>query len=240
MTLATRLMKAYFNFIYNPLYDITTARLNRYRQLQKRCVGKLQLKDNDRVLCVGVGTGNEIPHILRVNRDVDIVGVDYSHTALQKAYKKASALGKEIKVLVMDARRLEFASGSFDKALCIHLTDFVGEIEDVTSEIIRVLKEGGKFVITYPSAKEGTKLGANLLNDQIHNGVRSGKNVVTAFLGALVQMMLGLIYLPLVFRPRRQSYSRSQLEEMITKLANTDLQIEEDSIYQALIVCGAK
>jgi len=240
MSFTSKLMQAYFNYAYNPVYDVTVARLNRYRKLQERCVDKLELEDNDRVLCVGVGTGNEILRILEMNRNVSIVGVDYSHTALQKAYKKALAWGKEIEVLTMDARCLEFPDGSFDKALCIHLMDFVGEDEKVTGEIIRVLKKGGNFVITYPSAKEGTTLGANLLNDQIRNGIRSGKNVVRVLLGSLTQMMLGLIYLPLLFRPRRKSYSRSQLEEMITKLANTDLRIEEDFVYQALIVCGTK
>ena len=233
-------MKAYFNFAYNPVYDFTTARLNRYHRLQERCVGKFNFKDNDRVLCVGVGTGNEICHILQRNKSVSIVGIDYSHTALQKAYKKALALSKEVKVLLMDARFLQFPDGSFDKVLCIHLMDFVGEDEKVTGEIIRVLKKGGKFVITYPSVKEGTTLGVNLLNDQIRNGIRSGKNVVRVLVGSLTQMMLGLIYLPFLFRPRRKSYSRGQVEEMISKLANTDLHIEEDFIYQALIVCGTK
>ena len=233
-------MKAYFNFIYNPVYDFTTGRLSRYRQLQEKCVDKLDLKDKDRVLCVGLGTGNEVLRILEINRNVDIVGIDYSHTALQKAYRKALALSKEIELLLMDTRFLQFPDESFDKVLCIHLMDFVGEDEKVTGEIIRVLKKGGKFVITYPSAKEGTTLWANLLNDQIRNGIRSGKNVVRVLLGSLTQMMLGLIYLPLLFRPRRKSYSRGQLEEMITKLANTDLQMEEDFIYQALIVCGTK
>ncbi len=233
-------MKAYFNFIYNPVYDFTTGRLSRYHQLQEKCVDKLDLKDKDRVLCVGLGTGNEVLRILEMNRNVNIVGIDYSHTALQKAYRKALALSKEIELLLMDTRFLQFPDGSFDKVLCIHLMDFVGEDEKVTGEIIRVLKKGGKFVITYPSAKEGTTLWANLLNDQIRNGIRSGKNVVRVLLGSLTQMMLGLIYLPLLFRPRRKSYSRGQLEEMITKLANTDLQMEEDFIYQALIVCGTK
>jgi len=240
LNLGTKLMKAYFNFIYNPVYDFTTGRLSRYHQLQEKCVDKLDLKDKDRVLCVGLGTGNEVLRILEMNRNVNIVGIDYSHTALQKAYRKALALSKEIELLLMDTRFLQFPDKSFDKVLCIHLMDFVGEDEKVTGEIIRVLKKGGKFVITYPSAKEGTTLWANLLNDQIRNGIRSGKNVVRVLLGSLTQMMLGLIYLPLLFRPRRKSYSRGQLEEMITKLANTDLQMEEDFIYQALIVCGTK
>jgi len=141
MNFTRKLMRAYFTYAYNPVYDVTIARLNRYRKLQKSCVGKLELEDHDRVLCVGLGTGNEIFHILEMNRNVSIVGVDYSNTALQKAYEKASRLGKEVELIIMDARCLEFATGSFDKVLCIHVMDFVEENEKVTDEILRVLKD---------------------------------------------------------------------------------------------------
>ena len=240
MTLGTKLMKVYFNFVYNPVYDFTTGRLNRYRNLQKRCVGKIEIEDNDRVLCVGLGTGNEIFHILEMNRNVGIVGVDYSHTALRKAYKKALVLGKEIEGLVMDARYLELTTGSFDKVLCIHVMDFVEENEKVTNEILRVLKDRGQFVITYPSDKEGLKLGLNLLKDSIRNNLDSGKRYIRALSESLAQILAGIVYLPLLFRPKRKSYSRSELEAMISRLTAGDFQIEEDSVYQDFIVYGKK
>ena len=87
--LGTKLIRAYFNYAYNPVYDFTTGRLSCYRQLQERCVAKLELEDNDRVLCVGVGTGNEISSILEKNKNVDVVGIDYSKMALKKAHNKA-------------------------------------------------------------------------------------------------------------------------------------------------------
>jgi len=240
LTLGTKLMKVYFNFVYNPVYDFTTGRLNRYRNLQKRCVGKIEIEDNDRVLCVGLGTGNEIFHILEMNRNVGIVGVDYSHTALRKAYKKALVLGKEIEGLVMDARYLELTTGSFDKVLCIHVMDFVEENEKVTNEILRVLKDRGQFVITYPSDKEGLKLGLNLLKDSIRNNLDSGKRYIRALSESLAQILAGIVYLPLLFRPKRKSYSRSELEAMISRLTAGDFQIEEDSVYQDFIVYGKK
>ncbi len=233
-------MKAYFNFAYNPVYDFTTGRLNLYRKLQERCVGKLEFEDNDRVLCVGVGTGNEIFHVLEMNRNVSIVGVDYSYTALQKAYKKALAWGKEIEVLTMDARCLEFAPGSFDKVLCIHVMDFVEENEKVTDEILRVLKDGGQFVITYQSYKEGLRLGLDLLSDSVRQGVNSGKHRIRALLEFLAQMLVGIVYLPLFLRPNKMSYSRQELQTLLSRLTTGYFQIEEDVIYQDFIVYGKK
>ena len=233
-------MQAYFNYAYNAVYDFTTARLNRYRTLQERCVGKLEFEDNDRVLCVGLGTGNEILHILQMNGNVSITGVDYSSTALRKAYKKALRLGKEIELLLMDARKLEFAAGSFDKVLCLHVMDSIPENTEVTSEILRVLKKAGQFVITYPSDKEGPKLGFNLLKDSIHHYMDSGKHRIRAFLEFITQMVVGIVYLPLLFRPKKMSYSRSQLEAIITESTTGDFQIEEEPVYQDFIVYGKK
>ena len=240
MSFAEKLMQAYFNSVYNAVYDITTARLNRYRQLQEKCISKLELNDNDRVLCVGLGTGNEIFHILETSRNVSIVGVDYSNTALQKAYEKASRLGKEVELIIMDVRCLEFATGSFDKVLCIHVMDFVEENEKVTGEILRVLKDGGQFVVTYPSDKEGARLGFNLLKDAIRHNINSGKHHIRALSESLAQMLVGIVYLPLLFRPKRKSYSRRELEVMITQLTTADFQIEEDPVYQDFIVYGTK
>jgi len=233
-------MQTYFNIAYNQVYDFTTARLNRYRKLQERCVGKLEFEDNDRVLCVGLGTGNEILHILEMSRNVSITGVDYSSTALRKAYKKALRVGKEIELLLMDARKLEFAAGSFDKVLCLHVMDFIEENREVTGEILRVLKKRGQFVITYPSNKEGPRLGFNLLKDGIHSNLDSGKHRITGFLEFITQMVVGIVYLPLLFRPKKMSYSRSQLEAIITESTTGDFQIEEDPVYQDFIVYGRK
>lgn len=240
MSFGSRVMQAYFNYVYNPVYDFTIARLNRYRQLQERCVGKLELEDKDRVLCVGLGTGNEIIRILEMNRNLDIVGVDYSPAALRKAYQKALLWGKEIKVLTMDARSLEFATGSFDKIICLHVMDFVKENEQVTGEILRVLKDGGQFVITYPSVKEGNRLGYNLLKDGIGQSINSGNHGAIAFLGSLIQMLAGIVYLPLFLRPNKKSYLRGELEAMVGELAAGDFEIEEDTVYQDFVVYGRK
>jgi len=240
LTLGNMLMKAYFNYAYNPVYDFTTGRLNLYRQLQERCIGKLQFEDNDRVLCVGLGTGNEILQVLRVNRNVSIVGVDYSSTALRKAYQKASAWGKDIEVLAMDARYLEFTSESFDKVQCIHVMDFIPENEKVTDEILRVLKAGGQFVITYPSDKEGAGLGLSILKDIIRHNPDAGRYRGLALAKSLGQMIAGIIYLPLFLRSKKRFYSHNELLTMVNQMATAEFQIDEDPVYQDFIVYGRK
>ncbi len=240
MSFASKLVQAYFNFAYNPVYDFTVGQLNRYQELQRRCIGKLELKDDDSVLCVGLGTGNEIYHILQANRNVNIVGIDFSKSALRKACKKALRLGKKIEVHMMDVESLEFTTGSFDKVLCIHVMDFVDDIEKVTGEILRVLKDDGQFVITYPSGKEDVKFAYGLLKDDIRHRVDSGKNYIRVFMGLLVRMLAGIVCLPMLLRPKTGFYSENELGQILTALKVGSFLIEEDQLYHDFIVCGRK
>jgi len=240
MIFTEKLMRIYFDYAYNKVYDYTTARLNYYRELQKICTRKLELKDNDKVLCIGLGTGNEIYHILQGNRDVNVTGIDYSKVALQKAHKKALAMGKHITTCVMDARRLEFPSEYFDKVLCIHVMDFIRDNRQATGEILRVVKKGGQFVITYPSGREGPRLGYNLLKRGIGNIADSTKHTrIRTLLEPIVQIMAGFVYLPLL-RPRKRLCTRVEVEMIIAQLVAGSFWIEEDSIYQDFIVHGQK
>lgn len=153
--LAEKLTRAYFNLVYTPTYDATVGRFAAYTALQERCIRAANFVDGDRVLCLGVGTGNELTRLLGLGRRLEITAVDVSENALARAREKAREAGQDVRLLRMDAGRLAFSDGSFDKVLCIHVMDFVPETEQATRELVRVLAKGGQFVVTYPYAKEG-------------------------------------------------------------------------------------
>jgi len=238
--LANRLVQCYFDLVYNRVYDFSTAHLNRYQRLQRNCIELLDLQDNDKVLCVGVGTGNEVLHILEANQTVNMVGIDYSRTALRKAYSRALKQGRRIHVLLMDARRLDFPDESFDAAVCLHVMDFVKDSAQVTGEILRVLKKGGQFVITYPSVKEGPGLARALLADHVRHDAQLRQSHITSHLKSAGRMMAGIVYLPFLMRPKPNPYSQSELRAMIGRLASRGFHIAEDPIYQDFIVYGRK
>ena len=233
-------MQTYFDYLYNPVYDITTARLNQYRKLQTKCIEKLDLCENDKVLCVGLGTGNELVTMLKKKLNINIVGIDYSKTALRKASKKAKEFGKRVELFLQDARNLEFANSSFDKVLCIHVMDFVDDEIKVTAEIMRTLKNGGRFAITYPSGRENTRMGFKLLVDSIRNNMNSGKSTIATFLESFIQVIAGIVYLPLLFRVNRKSYKRNELKDIFYQVLDPSILIEEDPLYQDYIVYGKK
>ncbi len=240
MTLAERLVRGYFNLVYNPVYDLTTGRISRYQKLQLDCISKLSLQNSNKVLCVGVGTGNEIRHILKANPTIGLTGIDYSEVALAKANRKAQSYGKKIEFIHMDAQHLDFPSQSFDRILCIHLMDFVPDQSQATGEILRVLKDSGRFVITYPSKSEGAGLGMNLLKDNIQSRIDSGRSRFTATVLSILQMIPGMVYLPLILRPKKHAYLRDELTSLISGFGVSDFLIEDEPMYYDFIVYGSK
>jgi len=243
-TLNEKFTRWYFDTVYNPCYDFTTARFGRYRQLQERCLAKLSFSTPGRtgnVLCVGAGTGNEITRILRLDPDAEITAIDYSTRALEKARQKAEAAGKDIKALPMDARQLEFPQGTFERVLCIHVMDFLSDSEAATAEIVRVVKKGGEFVITFPSDNEGPGLGKAFFEDSVSEDKARGRNLTVAYLRATGKLLMGFVYLPLYMRKGKKVYSRPQLEARFKKFGSAiQFDMEEEAVYRDFIVHGTK
>lgn len=236
----TALKEFYFNCIYNPVYDYSTAQVVSYQRLQKECLDKLDFQDGEKVLCVGVGTGNEIVRIINRNNRVVIYGVDMSEKGLKRAHKKALNMDYELNVMKMDAHRLEFDDGSFDKIVCIHLMGFLDDDKRATGEIFRVLKPGGQFVITYPSGSGGISL-ASEIRESMSDNIKSGEygKVVRQLLASI---MAGIVYLPGAFwvRPSHGFYSYDDIKAMFETENLSEFQIEEDRRYQDFIVFGRK
>ena len=74
----------------------------------------------------------------------------------------------------------------------------------------------------------------------MRNSLRLGKYHITALSQSLTQIMGGIVYLPLLFRPKRRSYSAEELLAMVSQFAGGCVQIEEDPVYQDFIVHGHK
>jgi len=233
-------MKSYVNNVYTPVYDFTIANLYRYQELQKICVSKLSIESNDKILCIGLGTGNEIIHLMKYNQCIDITGIDCCIKPLKRAQTKASKMNASIDLYCMDVLNLEFESDTFDKILCIHVMDFINDCALAASEVLRVLKPGGQFVITFPTKIEGLGLGIKLLRESIRHNINSGTHPLKVFTRALIQIVAIPLYLPLLLRPSKKSYSEKEVETIITGTANIDFQIEDYADYMDLIVSGRK
>jgi phosphatidylethanolamine/phosphatidyl-N-methylethanolamine N-methyltransferase len=133
-----------------PIYDRTFgAATNRGRA---RAVAILNGFGGD-ILEVGVGTGLALPLYAPTTR---VTGIDFSAEMLAKARDKVrnQNLTQVIDLKQMDARTLAFPDASFDNVAAMHILSVVPEPERVMAEIDRVLKPGGRVVITNHFARD--------------------------------------------------------------------------------------
>lgn len=127
-----------------PVYDKTFGAVT--RSGRRRAVRYINSREG-KVLEVGVGTGLSLKHYAP---HLQVTGIDFSHDMLKKAQGKVQEQGlHQVEALrQMDARQLDFPDNTFDTVAAMHVLSVVPEPEQVMHEIARVLKPGGKVVIT--------------------------------------------------------------------------------------------
>ena len=82
------------------------------REVRRQAAEALDLREDDRLLIIGVGTGLELEYLPSWVRGV---GVDLSAGMLERARRRRADLGmQDLDLRVMDARALDFPDESFD------------------------------------------------------------------------------------------------------------------------------
>ena len=108
-------------------------------------VSALPVKNGDRVLEVGVGTGLSLPFY---PSGCHISGVDISEAMLERARERVGELGRrDIDLRRMDASALSYPDETFDHVLAPYVISVVPEPDRVMDEIRRVCKPGGTVMV---------------------------------------------------------------------------------------------
>lgn len=98
-----------------------------------------------RVLDVGCGNGYVLSKFAKEGALVS--GVDVTPAGIAVTRKRFDMLGLEGDLRVADAQELPFEDGSFDCVTSMGVLHHVPDTEKAVSEILRVLKPGGRFII---------------------------------------------------------------------------------------------
>lgn len=108
-------------------------------------VERAQISPGERVLDVATGTGNAA--IPAAAAGAEVVGLDITPELLEVARERAAEAGVEIEFVEGDAEELPYADDAFDKTISVFGTMFAPRHEVAASELTRVTRPGGRFVV---------------------------------------------------------------------------------------------
>lgn len=141
---------------YSGVYDFFFGKV--FQSGRKLGPELLALSADNKLLEVGVGTGLSLPLL---PRNVEITGIDLSEKMLAIAKKRAADLNlKNVKLLKMDATKLDFPDQSFDRILAAYFISTVPDPVSVVKEMKRVCKPGGYIVFLNHFQSEHPVMGA--------------------------------------------------------------------------------
>ena len=100
------------------------------------------LANGSRVLDLGSASGGNT--LILTRQGFDVASLEYSEVGIRLQLEKGIA------VIRGDARATKFHSNAFDAVICLDVIEHIEEDSKVMSEIFRILKPGGKFLISVP------------------------------------------------------------------------------------------
>ncbi|MDA8019771.1 MAG: methyltransferase domain-containing protein [Thermoanaerobaculia bacterium] len=124
------------------------SRINRcHRAKIRRILGHLDVGPEAPVLEVGTGTGIHAAWLLELC-PVRYIGVDLSPDMLEIARRR---LGADTELIESPAEELPFSDGSFAAAFCSGTLHHVADRSRAVAEMRRVVRPGGRVVVSEPS-----------------------------------------------------------------------------------------
>ncbi len=127
----------------SPVYDLLYDRI--FYPGRVEAVKLLEVRPEERVLEVGIGTGLNLPLYPRHCR---LVGVDLSGEMLKRARERVlGSAATHVTLVMMDAMRMGFPDNVFDHVLAAYVISAVPDPVQVLNEVRRVCRPGGHVVI---------------------------------------------------------------------------------------------
>lgn len=126
-------------------------RFNYFRWMQRKLVSSLNLKEGQRLLDLGCGTGWAVHYAASlVHQRGEFYGIDISPKMIEKAEAGSSGL-QNIHFYKRGADQLPFDDDFFDFIISSNSFHHYFNPDKVLSEVYRVLKPGGRIYILDPT-----------------------------------------------------------------------------------------
>ena len=113
----------------------------------------LDIRDEDRVLEIGYGSGLAIRQIVEQNRNCQISGIDFSELMRERAFRnnRAGLAAQRVRLLPGDFRTHDFGQDSFTKIYAINVIYFWEDLNTVLAKVCGLLTPHGRLVLFWSS-----------------------------------------------------------------------------------------
>ena len=157
---------------YIETYDRFFMQLKPYRELLEMHTSALD--ECGRLLDSGAGSGRVSEKLLKSGKEV--VAIDKNWHGLDLLRERAKESGDRLKIKTIDAHILPFESESFDGVNSMLVLPFMKNPQVYLKECARVLRNGGKIVLSGPSegAKDFNCVGREWINQLKEDGLFEG------------------------------------------------------------------
>ena len=110
---------------------------------------KLSMRDNLNVLDIGCGGGKNIATWLRKSKNSHVTGLDYSEVSVDESSKKNKWAIKRSRCEILrgNVAEMPFSDNTFDCVSAFETIYFWPGLEECFTEVNRVLKHGGIFMV---------------------------------------------------------------------------------------------
>lgn len=126
----------------------------RNSKIIKESIKALNLEDKNRVLELGHGNCSHLPFLMEQALHVKYFGMEISEIMIKEAARINEKYTKANEALFQpyDGERVPYVHNIFDRILTINTIYFWENPIEYLKEMFRVLKPGGKFVLTYTNS----------------------------------------------------------------------------------------
>ena len=123
--------------------------LDAFRAYKLKSVQELRLRDGGTVVEIGCGTGDDAARLARLLPSGKVIGVDLSEAMVNEAQRRFADIGN-LEFVQAGADSLPFADDSIDAVRVDRVLIHVPDPKAAIDEMLRVLKPGGRLVISEP------------------------------------------------------------------------------------------